>query len=1025
MKSKILLKKALLLYYLCMIFGNSSFAINEELLERKVQAYLEEIAHKAKIPGLSIALVFNGKEKIINYGYVDKSSRENVTSNSLFQIGSCSKAFTALAITMLEKDSLIHLDDEVSDYISWFSVYYKDEVSGEKRDTTITLRQLLHHTSGIPWTTISDIPKSNRQDALEQTVRKLVGIKLREIPGKEYEYATINYDVLALVVEKVTQQPFEVFLQSSVIDKLNLSNTTIGIPKDSAYLSEGYKISFFRPRVYEAPIYKGNNAAGYVISNIQDIARWMKVQMGLEKNDLSELIEVTHQRDKTVPLHGMTAYGRGWEISLDGTGEIFHQGLNPNYSSYIVFRKEEKIGVAILANSNSPFTPVIGDKLMKILASEKIEYEYSPGDHGDTSYSLIFIAILLYILVVVGLIVYAVREAFMGRRKFAIASKAKVRNFIKSVVCMLPFLVGLYVLPEALAGFSWDAIWVWSPNSFYALIVAILLAIGISYLGSLFTIFFPEENIYKRKAPLIILLSILSGLSNMVVIIIVTSSIGSEIEVPYLIYYYALAIGLYLLGRLYVQASLIKFTRGLVYELRTKLTKKIFATSFQNFEKIDRGRVYTALNDDVNTLSQSTNLIVTLITSIITAVGAFLYLASIAFWATSLTIFLIISLAAIYYVVSERTHIYFEQARDERNIFMRLINGLIDGYKELSLQRGKKNEFQGDVSHSAQNLRDRMIVADIHFLNAFLIGESLLVVLLGFIAFGIPEIFTNIPLFVVMSFVVVLLYLIGPINAILGAIPAIMQIKIAWNRLNGFIDEIPEVVNSDSALSLISDNIESLKTEAVTFSYDGQGTENNFHIGPITFEACSGEIIFIVGGNGSGKTTFSKLLTGLYQPDTGNMFINDREVTNAELGEYFSTAFAPPYLFEKLYNIDLIAKQDDIQEYLELLKLSDKVEIANGRYSTLDLSNGQRKRLALLQCYLEDRPIYLFDEWAADQDPEFRKFFYHTLLPRMKQDGKIIIAITHDDHYFHIADKILKMDLGKLQELEPSVFKPL
>ncbi|MEL6867265.1 MAG: peptide ABC transporter, partial [Bacteroidota bacterium] len=141
--------------------------------------------------------------------------------------------------------------------------------------------------------------------------------------------------------------------------------------------------------------------------------------------------------------------------------------------------------------------------------------------------------------------------------------------------------------------------------------------------------------------------------------------------------------------------------------------------------------------------------------------------------------------------------------------------------------------------------------------------------------------------------------------------------------------------------------------------------------------------------------------------------IDEKEIDQSQIGEYFGTIFNPIHLFEKLYGVDTSANMELIKEYLDVFHLSDKVHIKDGHYSTLRLSQGQRKRLALLQCMLEDRPIFMFDEWTADQDPGYRKFFYDTLIPRMKQEGKMIIAITHDDQYFHHADKVLKLDMGQ------------
>lgn len=209
----------------------------------------------------------------------------------------------------------------------------------------------------------------------------------------------------------------------------------------------------------------------------------------------------------------------------------------------------------------------------------------------------------------------------------------------------------------------------------------------------------------------------------------------------------------------------------------------------------------------------------------------------------------------------------------------------------------------------------------------------------------------------------------------------------------------------------------------VVFSYEGETEEEEgFTVGPLDFEAQKGEITFIIGGNGSGKTTLAKLLTGLYLPEKGDIRIEGKDLSDNDLGEYFSTVFSGYHLFEKLYDVDMSKKEkmEQADHYREVLRLQDKVEIQDNAFSTIDLSGGQRKRLALMQCYLEDAPIYLFDEVAADQDPEFRKFFYRDLLQRMKDDGKIVIAITHDDHYFDVADKIVKLDMGKVESVDAS-----
>ncbi len=978
----------------------------------RIEEDILRMMKEGDIPGLSVVLVNGDRSYIKGFGYKNLEKKEPVTSRTLFQLASCSKSFTALAIMQVVNEGKVSLNDPVSAFIPWFRVTYKE------RPVQVTIAQLLHHTSGIPWSTISKIPISKDHNALEKTIRMLEGQELNHSPGKEYEYATINYDVLALVLQEIVQQPFESYLQSNVLNRLGLQYTSIGQPMDEGLMAKGYKIGFFQPRRYVAPIYKGNNAAGYVISNALDMEKWLKAQVGLQADaGLNALIQKTHQRDESVTLHGLSSYAAGWEVSLDGTGEIYHAGLNPNFSTYVVFRPKSKLGVAVLANSNSTYTNLVGDALMKYLAVETdaIYQDVDSGDNVDNVYSIFSIVIAFYGLVVLAVLLRIVVQAFRGKRRVESFNLKKGKHFFVALVNLVPFLLGVYLLPKALAGFTWEAIFVWSPISFKLLLFMLGSATGISLLAYFLSLVFVEGNPYKRIAPQIILFSILSGLSNVVIIAMVTSSLQGNVELKYLVFYYLLVIGVYLVGRKFVQVNLIHFARGLIYDLRVTMINKIFSTSYQKFEKINRGRIYTVLNDDINTIGESTNIVMLLITSVITALGAFVYLGAIAFWATVLTLLLIITLAVVYSIVAQRTERYFEEARDERNTFMQLISGMIDGYKEISLRRNKKLQYKDEVADSAGRYRDKASFADVSFVNAFLIGESLLVILLGGVAFGMPELFPNIKPHSLMSFVIVLLYLIGPINGILSSVPSMINLRVSWNRIQGFLKEIPANIDLQKSPSTLLNPVQSFKAEGITYQYQSDNDERQFAIGPIDLEIKAGEIVFLVGGNGSGKTTLAKILTGLYPADEGTISINNQPVNNFELSEYFSTVFSPPFIFEKLYDIDVEKKRSAINEYLRLLDLAEKVAIKEDRYSTIHLSTGQRKRLALLQCYLEDAPIYLFDEWAADQDPGYRVFFYNTLLPEMKKAGKIVLAITHDDHYFHVADKVLKMDGGKFE----------
>lgn len=1007
------LQQLILVFSIIIIHFFHSQVKNKESVSDFTDKEITELMQEGDIPGLSLVFIKDGKQVIKNYGYANIEKQQKVDNNTLFELASCSKAFTGLAVQTFITENKINPNSYVSDYLPWFKVYYKN------KPANITLRQLMHHTSGIPWQSISRIPESSSKDALEKTVRNVVGISLDNAPGKEFEYATINYDILALIIQQKSGIAFEDYMKQNIFRPLGLTNTFIGnISPENKNMAEGYKIGYFEARPYSAPAFRGNNAAGYVIQNATDMAKWLQFQLGIAPSSLTYAAKNTQLRDETVAPHGLYSYATGWEVSLSGNGELSHSGLNPNFTSFVSLNPEKKIAVAVLANSNSSYTNVIGDKLMKILSAETLKKEYNPGDGNDKLYSIISFVMGIFVIATLFHLAILIYEIIRKERRFEKMTLSKLRNIIYSVLFISLLGLGIYLLPATMGGFSWKSAAIWMPVSFNVMIALFSLAIALSYLAYFASIFFPGNSSFRQKLPKVILISIFSGLSNMAVVIIITSSIGGVIELKYLAFYYFLTLTTYIVGRKYVQRTLIYFTRDLIYAKRINLIEKILSTTYQKFEKINRGRIYSTLNDDVGTIGNSANIIVGFVTSFITVAGAFLYLASKEFLATMLIIVLILSISALYFFISRKAEAYFEKARDTQNIFMDLLNDLSDGFKEISLQYRKKIAFKEDITDTVKDYTNNTTTAHVKFINGFLVGETTFILMLGAIAFGIPKIFPEIENSTLISLIVVLLYLNGPLGAIFSSIPTLMQVKISWERIQGFIKEIPESIDLKKIpVTLDKNTIESIKFDKISFKYNNADTKEQFAVSGVNLEVNRGEILFIIGGNGSGKTTLAKLILGLYEPISGNISINNHRVSSSQLSEYFSAVFSPCHLFRKLYSIDLENRSEEVSEYLKTLGLDEKVEITDNTFSTINLSGGQRKRLALLQCYLEDSPIYLFDEWAADQDPEYRRYFYRELLPEMKRQGKIVIAITHDDHYFDIADKILKMNMGKVEHV--------
>lgn len=984
-----------------------------EISVAQIEEKVQKLMNEWDIPGLSLAIVKGNQVYTRGFGYADTKKETPVTPDTHFELASTSKAFTALAILKLEKDGLVNLDAPVTTYLPWFKVNYRG------RDCPVTLRQFLHHTSGIPTRSISLIPPGNAKDALQQAVRKLINFELVRKPGTAFEYATINYDVLGAVIESVSGMSYEDYLANNILAPLGMTHTFVGHPGDTSSMAAGYKIGFFTAQKYNAPVYRGNNPAGYIVSNANDMLQWLKIQTGLVESPFTPLVQESHKPDNTVAINttNLGAYGMGWFSYMNGSDVIDHQGLNPNYTAYVGFSPKEKLGVAVLANSNSTATPWIGHYIMDVLRNEEPASLNIPGDAVDKGSAVIAFMVGFFILCTLAFYVSIPLDIMKGMRRFEGLNLKKIGRWALAFFAFIPFLYGIYLLPGAINGVNWDTALVFGPASFKVAITLMMVSMGMSWLGFVISSLFPQQNKYKRQAPLLLVLSVASGGANAIIIFLINASVFSTTGLFYQLYFFVTAFLLYIIGRKILQTELIKITFDIIYDLRMNLVGKIFNTSYQRFEKIDRGRILATLNDDTNQISNAANILVMFVTSIITIFGSFIYLAAMAFWATALTLLVVFFVAALYYVVTEKTNILFEEARDTQNQFMGFLTGMIDGFKELSMHYNKRTEYQADVAGSVDALRKKLGFALIKFVNAFLVGESLLIITLAAVGFGIARVFPDISRFTIMGFIMILLYLIGPFNVLLRSVPEIMRMRISWVRVQEFSKDVPANIDPSAIkpVEKLPSSIESIRAEGVMFEYKSDNEIERFRIGPLDFEANKGEIVFIVGGNGSGKTTLAKILTGLYIPEGGVVRINGQEKANYELGEYFSVVFSDYHLFEKLYNVDLTSREEEIRKYLKLLRLEQKVVLEDNAFSTVDLSGGQRKRLALLQCYLEGQPIYLFDEVAADQDPEFRKFFYRDLLMRMKAEGKIIIAVTHDDHYFDVADKVIKMDMGQIE----------
>ncbi|HEU4685320.1 MAG TPA: cyclic peptide export ABC transporter, partial [Nitrospira sp.] len=365
-------------------------------------------------------------------------------------------------------------------------------------------------------------------------------------------------------------------------------------------------------------------------------------------------------------------------------------------------------------------------------------------------------------------------------------------------------------------------------------------------------------------------------------------------------------------------------------------------------------------------------------------------------------------------------------SREARGQLFAHFRTLTDGLKELLMHHRRRRQFlTTEVQAAADLYRRSSIEAAKQYAFAEAWSHLAFYAMIGVILFVFPA-WLALPSDALIGYVVVLLYMMSPIWGIIGTLPTVERGQVAFDNITRLGVSLDESTKSEQEQPVQDPSRRPTVTmNNVRFAYTGhQAAEPSFALGPLTLEFRPGELVFVIGGNGSGKSTFVKVLTGLYVPQQGEILLSGTPITDANRAwyrEHFSVVFSDFFLFGTLLGLDNSALGDSVQRYLTRLNMQRVVTVQEGRLSTTDLSQGQRKRLALLTAYLEDRPIYVFDEWAADQDPEYKDVFYRQLLPDLRTRGKSVIVITHDDRYFHLGDRVIKLEDGHLAERDKPV----
>ncbi|MCX7363470.1 MAG: cyclic peptide export ABC transporter [Alphaproteobacteria bacterium] len=495
----------------------------------------------------------------------------------------------------------------------------------------------------------------------------------------------------------------------------------------------------------------------------------------------------------------------------------------------------------------------------------------------------------------------------------------------------------------------------------------------------------------------------LSGIASASVLASINSA-ASAVEAgkptTSLLFFFLGAVLVYIVSQRYVLLAAIREIEQIVHAIRLRIFEKVIHSDLAIVERIGHANIYSAAAKETQTISQTVNVLVMGAQSAVLLAGALF---------TSL----------VFMVMFRKNKQILANLRggmtEEAGVFA-ILGSALSGFKEVKMNSARAAGLLEDFRERSAGAVSGKIAIRSLMADSATLSQVLVFFLVGAMVFTVPALFPSAAPSVIKTATAVL-FMIGPLQGLVNAVPLYNMANAAAAN----IEEIEAALGAEAAPPTPSTirpfaGFSRLSIQGLRFRYAETKDGKPFEVGPIDLELVAGQTVFLTGGNGSGKTTLMQLIVGLHRPLAGRIRVDGRIVDEVSLQAYrnlFAVVFSDGHLFQRLYGL---GEPDPamIDRWLGRLEIGDKTGVVDGAFSTLDLSAGQRKRIALLVALLEDRPIVVLDEWAADQDPEFRRKFYRELLGELKLIGKTVIAITHDDRYFDSADRHLRMDDGRL-----------
>ena len=469
----------------------------------------------------------------------------------------------------------------------------------------------------------------------------------------------------------------------------------------------------------------------------------------------------------------------------------------------------------------------------------------------------------------------------------------------------------------------------------------------------------------------------------------------------------------------------VRLSQATVLDLRMRICRKVLSAPLRLLEDIGQPRIMAVLTQDIPDITTAILQIPQLCIHVAVLAACLVYLG----WLSPLMLLILTAFlgAAILVVtrLEKKGQVYVKEGREELDHLQSHLHALSDGAKELKLHRPRRESFYSDVLlQSATKLQSLNVRGQTWYSLLSSWVQIVYFLIIGTILIALPSLVAGEYRQILTGYALTILYMRGHIMGVMVSVPLLSRARVSFRKVEDLGLSLGSV-DGPVATPAVTPTIDSwniLELRAATHTYYREKEDSNFVLGPIDITLLPGELVFLVGGNGSGKTTLAKMIAGLYASEGGELLINGVPVTEKNQDDYrqlFSGVFTDFHLFEFLLGIEKVNLDERARAYLNEFHLEHKVKVKDGVLSTTKLSHGQRKRLALLTAYLEDRPIYIFDEWASGQDPIFKEIFYLKLLPELKARGKTVLVVSHDDKYYSVADRIIKLENGKIEYDEP------